>query len=94
MNDTRTRPVSITHLVFGLIFLGAAGLWALGAATGADTPDLALLAPGVLVAAGVVGLIAMVLNARNARVGRGRTDTFEPAYADTDTAVIDPEETP
>ena len=38
MNDIRTRPVSIAHLVFGLIFLGAAGLWAVGAATDADTP--------------------------------------------------------
>ena len=85
MNDNRTRPVSVTHLVFGLIFLGAAGLWAIGAATDADTPDLAVLAPAVLVAAGVVGLIAMVINARNARVHRGTSrDNTEHGYADTD----------
>jgi hypothetical protein len=94
MNDTRTRPVSVTHLVFGLIFLGAAGLWAIGAATGVDTPDLAVLAPAVLVAAGVLGLVAMVINARNARVDRRREERFGPAYAgtdnpDTDTAVTD-----
>jgi len=36
--NTPTRPLSIAHLVFGLIFLGAAVLWAVGAATGADAP--------------------------------------------------------
>jgi heme A synthase len=85
MNDNRTRPVSIAHLVFGLIFLGAAGLWAVGAATDAETPDLAVLAPGVLIAAGVVGLVAMVINARNARVRPDTTDS-------TDTVVIDEED--
>jgi hypothetical protein len=108
MNDIRTRPVSIAHLVFGLIFLGAAGLWAVGAATEADTPDLAVLAPGILIAAGVVGLIAMVINARNARVqvqgeespASDRTDTPPTAdtttdttdTTDTDTVVIDGED--
>jgi hypothetical protein len=91
MNDIRTRPVSITHLVFGLIFLGAAGLWAIGAATDADTPDLAVLAPAVLVTAGIVGLIAMVINARNARVHRQHTtgEALAPDHPDTDTIVID-----
>lgn len=89
MNDTHTRPVSVTHLVFGLIFLGAAGLWAVGAATGVDTPDLAVLAPAVLVAAGVLGLVAMVINARNARADRHREERVEPAYADTDSPVTD-----
>jgi hypothetical protein len=91
MNEIRTRPVSITHLVFGLIFLGAAGLWAIGAATDADTPDLAVLAPAVLVAAGVVGLIAMVINARNARIHHGY-EINEPQLADNDTVVIDGED--
>jgi hypothetical protein len=91
MNDIRTRPVSITHLVFGLIFLGAAGLWAIGAATDAGAPDLAVLAPAVLVAAGVVGLIAMVINARNARVHHGN-EIDEPQFADNDTFVIDGED--
>ena len=98
MNDIRTRPVSIAHLVFGLIFLGAAGLWAVGAATDADTPDLAVLAPAVLIAAGVVGLIAMVINARNARVqarDENSHDRTASAYTDpetTDTVVIDEED--
>jgi hypothetical protein len=89
MNAIRTRPVSrpvsIAHLVFGLIFLGAAGLWAVGAATNADAPDLAVLAPAVLIAAGVVGLVAMVINARNARVRTATADI-------NDTVAIDEED--
>jgi hypothetical protein len=62
-----TRPVSIAHLVFGLIFLGASVLWAIGAGTGADAPDMALMAPIVLIGAGVIGLVGIVVNGRNAR---------------------------
>ena len=83
------RPISVSHLVFGLVFLGAAVLWAFGAATDADAPDVAVVAPAVLIGAGVAGLIAIVVNARNARVG-DRTDEesvdlgyAEPEYADT-----------
>lgn len=75
------RPVSVSHLVFGLIFLGAAALWAIGAATGADAPDMAVLAPAVLIGAGVAGLIAIVLNARNARISTEASR--DPEYADT-----------
>jgi len=62
--NTSARPVSIAHLVFGLIFLGAAALWAIGAATGADAPDLALMVPIILIGAGVIGLVGVVVNAR------------------------------
>jgi hypothetical protein len=90
----RTRPVSIAHLVFGLIFLGAALLWSIGAATDADAPDLAVLAPGVLVAAGAIGLVGIVINARNARVQAQRatdeTPDQEPGHADT--GVLDQEQ--
>ena len=96
------RPVSVTHLVFGLIFLGASALWAIGAATDADAPDMAVLSPAVLIGAGVAGLIAVVVNARNARISAAPAlvepaiedpteDTTEnPEYADT--AVLDQEE--
>ena len=73
-----TRPVSIPHLVFGLIFLGAAGLWAIGAGTDADTSDPAVLAPAVLLGAGVIGLVGIVVNARRRDV---RPESFDP-YAD------------
>jgi len=62
--NTSARPVSIAHLDFGVIFLGAAALWAIGAATGADAPDLALMVPIILIGAGVIGLIGVVVNAR------------------------------
>jgi len=66
------RPISVSHLVFGLIFLGAAVLWAVGAATNADAPDVAAVAPAVLIGAGAAGLIAIVVNARNARIAAER----------------------
>jgi hypothetical protein len=81
-----TRPVSIAHLVFGLIFLGASALWAVGAATGADAPDLALMAPTVLIGAGVIGLVGILVNSRNARrrhVVLNDDATAEPEYAGT-----------
>ena len=58
------RPLSITHLVLGLVFLGVSALWAIGAGTDAEVPDLATAAPAVLIAAGVIGLIGVVVNAR------------------------------
>jgi hypothetical protein len=86
---TMNRPVSIAHLVFGLIFLGATGLWTIGAATDADAPDMAVLAPAVLIGAGVIGLIGIVINARNSRVHTAAADLPDidhpnhPEYADT-----------
>jgi hypothetical protein len=58
------RPLSIPHLVFGLVFLGASVLWAVGAGTDAEAPDLAVMAPAVLIVAGVIGLIGVIANAR------------------------------
>jgi len=82
-----TRPVSIAHLVFGLIFLGGSILWVIGVTTDAAAPDLALMAPIVLIGAGVIGLIGILVNARNARRrGRDLTST-DPAYAETSTDV-------
>jgi hypothetical protein len=82
-----TRPVSIAHLVFGLIFLGAAIVWAIGAATDADAPDLAVAAPAILIGAGAIGLVGIVLNARNART-RATTNDLDDV---DDTLVIDKE---
>ena len=58
------RPVSISHLVFGMIFLGVTALWVVGVATDAEAPDIAALVPAVLIAAGVLGLVATVVNSR------------------------------
>lgn len=88
-----TRPVSIAHLVFGLIFLGAAALWAIGAATDADAPDLAVAAPIILIGAGAIGLVGIVVNARKARPRTApdvtTTDLDENG---SDTLVIDKEQ--
>jgi hypothetical protein len=62
-----THPVSIGHLVTGLVFLGLAGAWALGAAGVVDA-DAAWVVPLVLVVAGGAGLLASVF--RSLRSGR------------------------
>ena len=65
--NTKTRPVSIPHLVFGLIFAGAAVVWLIGEATNADLPHAAIGFPVVLIGAGLAGLVASLVNARNRR---------------------------
>ena len=61
------RSVKVTHLVFGLFFLGLAGAWALVEADVINTDSLAVLAPGVLIIAGVIGLAASLASSRNRR---------------------------
>ena len=61
------RSVKIPHLVFGLLFLGVAVIWAL-AVTGVITEDrLPVLAPALLIVAGIVGLTASLASTRNRR---------------------------
>ena len=69
------RSVKVPHLVFGLRFLGIAGLWALGASDVISGESLAVLGPGVLIVAGVIGLAASLAN------GRNRRRSAPPAYA-------------
>jgi len=59
--------VKIPHLVFGLLFLGIAGIWALVASDVINTDRLAILAPAVLIVAGVVGLAVSLASGRNRR---------------------------
>lgn len=59
-----TRPLSVAHLVFGLVFAGLAALWFLGQATDTDLPRSAVGFPVVLIGAGVIGLVASVAGAR------------------------------
>ena len=58
--------MKITHLVFGLLFLGVAGIWALGASD-VFGEDRLVLAPALLIGAGVIGLAASLASARNRR---------------------------
>jgi hypothetical protein len=61
------RSVKVTHLVFGLLFLGVAVVWALVVGDVINEDDLVVLAPAVLIVAGVIGLAASLASARNRR---------------------------
>jgi hypothetical protein len=54
----RRHDTDVTSLVFGLIFVGVVGLWALVASDTMDFPDLSVLGPALLVVAGFIGLAA------------------------------------
>src|SRR5689334_22231604 len=78
------RSVKVPHLVFGLLFLGVAGIWALGASDAISGEHLAVLGPGVLILAGVIGLAASLANGRNRR--RSVPAGYAPeSHATTDT---------
>jgi hypothetical protein len=77
--------VKIPHLVFGLLFLGVAGIWALGTSDVLSGEKLAILGPGVLIAAGVIGLVAGLASSRNRR----RSTPFERQYDSTTTTTTD-----
>lgn len=58
------RRVKIPHLVFGLLFLGVVGLWGLILTESVSGEALAVLLPGLLIAAGVVGLVTSLVSSR------------------------------
>ena len=60
----RRHETDVTSLVFGLVFLGVAGLWALVQADLLSLPDASVLGPAVLVVAGLVGIAVTVRRAR------------------------------
>jgi hypothetical protein len=57
-HDRPTHPLNVSYLVVGLVFLGISGSWALRAAGLVDAGDVRWLLPLVLVASGMVGLLA------------------------------------
>lgn len=65
------HETDVTSLVFGLLFLGLAGLWALVQYDVLTLPAASVVAPIVLVAAGVAGLL---LTLRRGTAGRKPTD--------------------
>lgn len=73
--STKTHPLSVTHLVVGLVFLGIAGSWALRQAGVIEVADMGWLFPLALVAAGGIGLVAAM-----AKGVRGRKPQEEPQH--------------
>jgi hypothetical protein len=70
MSSSSNRPVNVSYLVVGLIFLGISGSWALQASGTVDTAQVQWLLPLVLVGAGIVGLVAFAAKG----LSRGRED--------------------
>ena len=75
MNSSRnTHPMNVSYLVVGLVFLGIAGSWALRESGVIDLSEIQWLLPATLVAAGLVGVVAMV--------AKGLSRKEEPAGQD------------
>lgn len=58
------HPVNVGHLVMGVAFLGLTVIWALFESGTIDSGDLRWLMPLPWLAAGVAGLLAVVLTGR------------------------------
>ena len=67
MNELESgrHPVNIGHLVMGIAFLGLVGIWALVQGDVVNDDDIRWLLPIPWVFAGVAGLLATTLAARN-----------------------------
>jgi hypothetical protein len=70
MRTSVTHPLNVAYLVVGLVFLGIAGSWALQAADVVDAGDVGWMLPAVLVAAGLIGLVAMAARGVSRRRGQ------------------------
>ena len=104
--NTPTRPLGVAHLIFGLVFTGIAAIWLIGEANGTDIPDLAVAFPAVLIGAGIVGLVAITVNHRNAKAQlsstpaddvpetTGTTETTETTETTDDTVTLSTEKDP
>ena len=79
----RTHPLNVTYLVVGLVFLGLAGSWALRASGLVVLEDADWLLPLMLVAAGVVGLVAAA--AKSLRRRDDSRDTYDIDDTEGDT---------
>jgi len=78
----RTHPVNVTHLVFGLVFLGIVGAWVLRTTGVVDPGSDRWIFPAILLLAGGAGLVASVtksLGRRSTGGGEyGEQDDYDP----------------
>ena len=74
MNSTTPRPLNVSYLVMGLVFLGIAGTWALHETGVVDGADVEWLVPLSLVVAGVLGLVAFATRGVRGRRAHGDTE--------------------
>lgn len=83
----RRHDTDVTSLVFGLIFLGVAGTWALVQTELLSLHDLSLVGPAVLIGAGIIGLAATIAKSARPRrpVADGTTEHPFDDVADDDT---------
>ena len=93
MNSTTARPLNVSYLVMGLVFLGIAGTWALHETGVVDGADVEWLVPLSLIVAGVLGLAAFATRGlRGRRTPDGATgadDTGHDPYDTYDTTTFD-----
>ena len=75
----RRHATDVTSLVFGLIFLGLAAMWPLVHYDAIGWPGLGVLAPLLLIAVGLVGLVTSLRGGRRA----------QPVEADVDESILD-----
>lgn len=78
-NGGHPRPVSIPHLVVGLVFLGVVAIWALAEAGVVEYDGQRWVLPLILVLAGSVGLLVSLVN--GVRRSRRRPDQREDTAA-------------
>jgi hypothetical protein len=67
----RKHPTDAVSLVFGAIFLGIAGLWALVVGQQLDATGLRVGVPVLLIGAGVVGVLTSLGGARRRPAAAG-----------------------
>lgn len=72
MNELESgrHPVNVGHLVMGIAFLGLVGIWGLVQSGVVHNGDIRWLLPIPWVFAGVAGLLATTLSARNRHAAR------------------------
>jgi len=75
----RRHETDVTSLVFGLIFLGLAAMWPLVHYDAIGWPGLGVLAPLLLIAVGLVGLVTSIKGGRRP----------QPVEAAVDESILD-----